>query len=153
HCVPGEERLDVVQTDPRDRDVDLQAGEGTGQPLPGNLHLGTTQVLGTVEWLPVEAGGIDHLPLHQGEAPDTCPGPPPAGRSAEPPHPDDPRRPENPAARVRHMRPALLPLLLLAAAGCRPSGSPQGNAPPPPETSNAAARPTPAAERSTPPTP
>ena len=51
------------------------------------------------------------------------------------------------------MRPALLPLLLLAAAGCRPSGSHPGNAPPPPETSNPAARPTPAAERSTPPTP
>src|SRR5262249_1612433 len=116
-------------------------------------HLGTTQVLGTVEWLPVEVGGIDHVPVHQGEAPDTGPGQPHGGRAAESPHSDDHRRAEHPSARVRHMRPALLPLLLLAAAGCRPSGSPQGTAPPPPETSNAAARPTPAAERSTPPTP
>ena len=51
------------------------------------------------------------------------------------------------------MRPALLPLLVLAAAGCRPSSSHQGTAPPPPEASNPAPRPTPAAEGSTTPAP
>ena|SRR5215469_4924031 len=50
------------------------------------------------------------------------------------------------------MRPALLPVLLLAAAACRPSTPHEASAPPPPPQSAApAARPTPAAEHAVPP--
>jgi hypothetical protein len=46
------------------------------------------------------------------------------------------------------MRPALLPVLLLAAAACRPSTSHEASAPPPPSPAAPAARPSPAPERS-----
>ncbi len=46
------------------------------------------------------------------------------------------------------MRPALLPVLLLAAAACRPSTSHEASAPPPPATAPPAARPSPTPERS-----
>lgn len=50
------------------------------------------------------------------------------------------------------MRPALLRVLLLTAAACRPSTSHEASAPPPPPRSEApAARPTPPAERASPP--
>ena len=48
------------------------------------------------------------------------------------------------------MRPALLPVLLLAAAACRPSTPHEASAPPPPRSPPAAARPSPSAERSAP---
>jgi hypothetical protein len=48
------------------------------------------------------------------------------------------------------MRPALLPVLLLAAAACRPSTPHEASAPPPPASASPAARPTPSAERSGP---
>jgi len=48
------------------------------------------------------------------------------------------------------MRPALLPVLLLAAAACRPSTPHEASAPPPPPSAAPAARPTPPAERAAP---
>ena len=48
------------------------------------------------------------------------------------------------------MRPALLPVLLLAAAACRPSTPHEASAPPPPPSAVPAARPTPPAERAAP---
>lgn len=47
------------------------------------------------------------------------------------------------------MRPVLLPVLVLVAAACRPSSSHQASAPPPSQPAAPAARPQPAAERST----
>jgi len=51
------------------------------------------------------------------------------------------------------MRPALLPVLLLAAAACRPSPSHQASAPAPAQPAAPASRPMPAAERSPAPVP
>ena len=52
------------------------------------------------------------------------------------------------------MRPALLPVLLLAAGACRPSTPHEASAPPPPpQAAPSAARPSPAAERSAAPAP
>ena len=48
------------------------------------------------------------------------------------------------------MRPALLPVLLLAAGACRPSTSHKASAPPPPPSPSPAARPAPSAGRSAP---
>ena len=48
------------------------------------------------------------------------------------------------------MRPALLQVLLLAALGCRPSGSHEASAPPPPSSAPPVARPTPPAARAAP---
>ena len=49
------------------------------------------------------------------------------------------------------MRPALLRVMLLAAAACRPSTSHEASAPPPPQPAAPVARPTPPAERASPP--
>ena len=48
------------------------------------------------------------------------------------------------------MRPALLPVLLLAAGACRPSTSHEASAPPPAGSPSPAARPAPSSERSAP---
>ena len=48
------------------------------------------------------------------------------------------------------MRPALLPLLLLAAAACRQSTPHQASAPPPPEPAVTAPRPAPASQNAAP---